>query len=343
MTTDNTRLSFITTIFGDVPSDKEYEWRWVEEHFAPLKPLYEDATTTEIFVDRFNAISVEQNGKITRTDIQFESNQSFQDFIIQLSTALNQTLTRDSPILDARLPDCSRVCATLPEVTPKGAAMTLRIAPKETLTAEQLVEFGAMSQPMLDYLIDAIEQGKNIIASGNTGSGKTTLLRALARYIPQDEVVITCEDTQELEFDWLPHHRALECPKRESSDITMRTLIETALRLRPDRILVGEIRKADAADTFLQAINTGHSGCMTTLHANSCRDALARLQYLIASHGNLNFDLARHQITGNVDIFIHASRHKSYGRKVVEICEVEDDELVSRFVFDGMAHTHLVN
>lgn len=331
----------INTVFGEVPVEKEYQWSWVEEYFTPLRELYENPDTTEIFVDRFDSISIERNGRLEKTPITFDSNQSFQDFIIQLSTALNQPLNSSSPILDARLPDCSRVCATLPDVTPQGATMTLRIAPKQHIRAEQLVGFGALNQAMLDYLIEAIKAGKNIIVSGNTGSGKTTLLRALARYIPLTERVIICEDTQELYIDWLPYAVSLESPKRSDSDVEMKTLIETSLRMRPDRIWVGEIRKSSAADAFLQAINTGHSGCMTTIHANGCDDALSRLQYLIASQGMIDFDLAHKQITGNVDVFVHASRHERYGRKITEIAKVSNGTLIPLFKFNGTTHIPL--
>ncbi|EDL52176.1 type II secretion system protein E [Vibrio mediterranei AK1] len=331
----------ISTLFGEVPIDKEYEWKWVEEHFEPLKTLYLDEFVTEIFVDRFDAVSIERNGRIEKTDIRFESNDHFQTFIKQLSTALNQTLTPQSPILDARLPDCSRVCATLADVTPQGATMTMRIAPKTLISAEQLIEYRALTREMLDYLITAIQEGKNIIVSGNTGSGKTTLLRALARYIPEQERVVTCEDTQELYLDWLPFKVSMESPKREDSDVEMKTLIEASLRMRPDRIWVGEIRKASAADAFLQAINTGHSGCMTTIHSNGCQDALSRLQYLIASQGQISFDLAKQQIIGNVDIFVHASRHESYGRKITEIAEVVNGVVTPKYIFDKAQLQHV--
>ncbi|MGF1894080.1 Flp pilus assembly complex ATPase component TadA, partial [Vibrio campbellii] len=188
----------LTTLFGDVPKDKSYEWQWVEEHFTPLKPLYLTEGVTEIFVDRFDAISIERNGKIEKTDATFESEKAFYSFIKQVATALDQTLDETQPLLDARLPDCSRLCCTLPQITPQGATLTLRIAPKTLLQAEQLVQSEAMTSAMLDYLIQAVVEGKTVIVSGNTGSGKTTLLRALARYIPEGERIVTCEDTQEL-------------------------------------------------------------------------------------------------------------------------------------------------
>ncbi|MGR5307687.1 CpaF family protein [Vibrio mediterranei] len=331
----------LKTLFGDVPIAKQYEWQWVEKHFQPIADLYQTPDVTEIFVDRFDTIAIERNGAIEKTDCRFDSEKSFQALLTQLALCLNQTLTEESPILDARLPDCSRICATLPAVTPQGASMTLRIAPTNHISAEQLVEFGALSAPMLTYLIEAIQSGKNIIVSGNTGSGKTTLLRALARYIPLKERIVVCEDTQELYLDWLPFLISMESPKRSSSDVEMKTLIETSLRMRPDRIWVGEIRNGRAADAFLQAINTGHSGCMTTVHANGCDDALSRLQYLIASQGNISFDLAYQQIVGNVDIFVHASRHESYGRKVTEIAEVVNGTLTPKFMFDQQDHHHI--
>ncbi|WP_045422797.1 CpaF family protein [Vibrio jasicida] len=331
----------IATLFGEVPEAKSYEWHWVEEHFAPLKPLYTTPNVSEIFVDRFDSISIEQNGKIEKTDVTFGTEKTFYDFIKQVATALDQKFDDEHPLLDARLPDCSRLCCTLPQITPQGATMTLRIAPKTQLQAEQLVQFGALTEPMLTYLKQAVVEGKNIIVSGNTGSGKTTLLRALARYIPDGERIVTCEDTQELYLSWLEFFVAMEAPNRAGSNIEMKNLIEAALRMRPDRIWVGEIRKASAADAFIQAINTGHSGCVTTLHANSAKDALSRLQYLIASQGLISFELAYKQIIGNVDVFVHASRHSSYGRKITEITEVIDGELVPRFVFDKEKFEHV--
>lgn len=330
----------IDTLFGKVPEDKRYEWQWVEEHFEPLKPLYLTEGVTEIFVDRFDTIAIERHGKIEKTQATFDTEKAFYNFIKQVATALNQTLDEAHPLLDARLPDCSRLCCTLPQITPQGATLTLRIAPKAHIQAEHLVSSGAMNQAMLEYLIQAVKEGKTIIVSGNTGSGKTTLLRALARYIPEGERIVTCEDTQELYLSWLPFVVAMEAPNRTDSTIEMKNLIEAALRMRPDRIWVGEIRKASAADAFVQAINTGHSGCVTTLHANSAKDALSRLQYLIASQGLISFELAHKQIIGNVDVFVHASRHASYGRKITEITEVVDGKLVPIFIFDKEKHIH---
>lgn len=333
---------FCSTLFGSVPIDKRYEWQWVEEHFTPLKELYCTENVTEIFVDRFDSVSIERNGVIEKTEIRFESEKTLLNLIEQVATALNQPFDDDNPLLDARFPDCSRLCCTGTQITPNGATLTIRIAPKNFIEAQQIVESNGMSQEMLEYLIEAVKHGKNIIVSGNTGSGKTTLLRAMAHYIPRSERVVICEDTQELHLSSLPFGVAMEAPKRAKSNIEMKNLIEAALRIRPDRIWVGEIRKASAADAFIQAINTGHSGCMTTLHANSPKDALARLQYLIATQGNVSYELASRLIVDNVDVFVHASRHQSYGRKVTEIAVPKGGELQTKFMYDREIQRHIL-
>ncbi|PSU44781.1 CpaF family protein [Photobacterium frigidiphilum] len=333
-------IGTIATIFGDVPIEKATEWGLVEHYFEPIKNLFLNSDVTEIFIDRFDNISIEKNGQIENTPAKFESEIALQSFIVQIARCLGQQVDEDRPILDARLPDCSRLCCTLPTVSPQGATMTLRVVPKSLITAEQLVEFGALTQTMLDFLIEHIRYGSNIIVSGNTGSGKTTILRALAKYIPHAERVITCEDTQELYLDWLKYKVSLEAPKRPNSDVEMKHLIEAALRMRPDRIWVGEIRRASAADAFLQAINTGHSGCVTTLHANSCQDAVSRLQYLIASAGLISYELAGKQIVGAVNVLIHASRHPDYGRKVTEISIIDNGQVKPLFTFNTTTLKH---
>ncbi|CCN39741.1 Type II secretion system protein E [Vibrio nigripulchritudo FTn2] len=329
------------TIFGEVPSENWMPWLQVQEDFKPLVDLYQMRGVTEIFVDRFDSVSIEINGVIEKVENRFDNEKHFQSFLSQVAVALHQQFDSEHPILDARMPDCSRICCTLPNVTPQGATMTMRIAPKTTLTAEQLVKFGALTEEMLSYLRAAVDDKKNLIVSGNTGSGKTTLLRALAKYIPERERIVTCEDTQELYLDWLPHLVSMEAPNRKGSRVEMKNLIEASLRMRPDRIWVGEIRKASAADAYLQAINTGHSGCATTLHANTCVDAVKRLQYLIASQGAISYDLAYQQITGNVDVFVQASRSATYGRKITEIVEVKSGKLQPVFTYNGSTFTRV--
>lgn len=316
----------LPTLFGDVPEAKKGQWDLVEYYFQPLKPLFETPDVTEIFVDRFDKIRIERQGKIEQTQARFRDESDLVSFIEQVARCLDQALDKDNPILDARLPDCSRLCCTMKEVTPQGATITLRVVPKTSITAEQLVSNDALPQSLLDTLQEHVRLGSNILVSGNTGSGKTTLLRVLAHSIPSEERVVTCEDTQELYLDWLPYLVSLEAPKRKNSPVVMKTLIETALRMRPDRIWVGEIRHASAADAFLQAINTGHSGCVTTIHANNCKDAINRLQYLVSSAGLIDFHLAQQQILGAVDLIIQTNRSPLYGRKVIEVLEIKNGQ-----------------
>lgn len=333
-------MSDIETVFGPVPNTQETQWGLVEEYFSPLRAFYTDPSVTEIMVNRFDHIAIERNGTLEHTKARFDSEQALQTFIEQVALCLDQNVGQDAPILDARLPDCSRLCCTLPTVSPQGATLTLRVAPRTLLSAAQLVKFGAMTEDMLAFLIEHVEQGSNLLISGNTGSGKTSLLRALAKYIPLHERVVTCEDTQELFLEWLEHKVFLESPKRQNSSLEMKNLIETALRMRPDRIWVGEIRNALAADAFLQAINTGHTGCVTTLHANSCKDAVRRLQYLIASSGLIDYGLAGQQILGAVHVLVQTKRHPDFGRRISEISLVEDGAIRPMFVFNPLTQQH---
>lgn len=331
------------TLFGNVPTVDYQRWRIAETYFEPIKSAFLDSDVTEICVDRFDSISVEKRGRIEKTDLTFQSENDLQNFIVQIAQCLGQVIDDDNGIMDARLPDCSRLCCTLPSVTPQGATITLRVVPETVITSKDLLNFGSLSEDMLDYLVEHIRLGSNMLVSGNTGSGKTSLLRVLARYMPEHERVITCEDTQELYLEWLPYKVSMEAPKRENSTIKMKNLIEAALRMRPDRIWVGEIRHAPAADAFLQAINTGHSGCVTTIHANSCADAVTRLQYLIASAGLVDFDLARQQITGSVEVLVHATRHPDYGRKVMEIAEIcQGGEIKPVFYYSPEQASHII-
>ena len=334
-------MADIDTIFGTVSDSNETQWGLVEEYFEPLRNYYQDVNVTEIMVHRFDDISIERNGKLEKTTATFGSESALQTFIIQLARCLNQDIGEHLPYLDASLPDCSRLCCTLPEISPNGSTITLRVAPKKTLTIEQLVNFGALSQDMANFLISHIIKGSNFLISGNTGSGKTSIIRALSKFISDDEVVITCEDTLELFLHWLKFNVSLEAPNRKASNIEMKHLIERSLRMRPDRILVGEIRNAGAADAFLQAINTGHTGCMTTLHANSPVEAIERLQYLIASAGLISYELAHKQIVGAVNIIIQVKRHPTFGRKITEISVIKNKVVTPVFIFDENKGIHI--
>ncbi len=325
---------FYHTLFGPVPIARSTEWKWVEQLFHPLKPLYELEGVTDIMVDRFDSIAIEQHGQLTSVDAQFDSEKDLQSLLNQLAKTLNQPFDGENPILNARLPDFSRACCTHPAVTPGGATMTLRIAPKTLLSANDLIQAQVLDDATMAYLGQQITQGKSVIVSGSTGSGKTTLLRALSEFIPKNERVITCEDTQELYLSELPFFVSCEAPKREHNHVEMEDLIQASLRMRPNRIWVGEIRTGAAANAFIQAINTGHQGSVTTLHANSNDDAIARIQYLIASIGNLSFELTKALVCRNIDLLVHIKKTPHHGRRVSEITEVHHSQVRPVFRFN---------
>lgn len=338
-------MSYVSTPFGKVPAEDKEKWDLVAYYMKPLLDFYADDEVTEIMVNRADQIFVEKRGQIFKADVEFDSEDMLVRFIQQLANALRQEVSADNPILHARFPDQSRACCTLSSISPIGSSMTLRVAPKVILSSRDLVDRGAMSVEMVDYLRAATDAGANIIVAGGTGSGKTTVLRMLAEFIDEEERVITCEDTQEL-FLRLPNTISLEAPKRRNVEgvvpITLANLIETSLRMRPDRILVGEIRDGKAADAFLQAINTGHSGCCTSIHANNPVDAIQRIQYLIASSGLIGYDLAGTQLLGSIDVIVQAKRSRKYGRKIAEIVEIRDKQPVRLFYYDVKKEVHVV-
>lgn len=333
-----------TTQFGEVPAAQWGDWDTIDYYFEPLAEYYRDPSVTEIMVNRFDNIAIEKSGELLDTPTTFKDEAALVRLIKQFSLALKQTIDDTSPVLDARFPDGSRACCTLNTVSPDGATLTIRRAPKQTLTLSDLVDKGAMSAEMHAYLVEKVRHGATMVVSGNTGSGKTTLLRALSEALNPKERIITCEDTQELHLKHLPHLIALEAPKRSTHTLDMKNLIETALRMRPDRIWVGEIRHAGACDAFLQAVNTGHSGCVTTIHANSEPDAMARMQYLIASAGLISYELAHTQILNGVAVFIHAARYldddHKVKRKITGISEIRAGVLTPVFALNKTTGEH---
>jgi len=335
-------MQMIDTIFGPVQAQDIHRWRLVENYMKPILPYYGAEGVTEIMVNRYNQIEIEDRTGMHSVDATFASETDLQTLIEQIATALNQTVNADEPILHARFPDQSRACCTLRDVSPMGCSMTLRIAPKVTLTWDDLIKFGAINQQMVDYIQRVVEAGANGVLSGSTGSGKTTVLRGTAAFIDPEERVITAEDTQELYLN-LRNQINLEAPKRKGTKVTLSTLIETTLRQRPDRIIVGEIRDGEAAGAFLQAINTGHTGCWTSLHANSPIDAVGRIQFLIAQKGLISYDLAGKQLLGSINVIIQASKIPKLGRKITAIAEVIDGEVVTLFSFDRSTNSHVAH
>jgi pilus assembly protein CpaF len=305
---------------------------------GPLQPLLEDETVTEIMVNGAKNIYIERKGKIHRVPVTFESNDHVMRIIDRIVAPLGRRIDESSPYVDARLADGSRVNAVIPPISLVGPTLTIRKFAKVPITLEQLVQFGTLSPEALQFLKACVESRLNIVISGGTGSGKTTLLNILSSFIPSDERILTIENAAELQLRQ-EHVVTLESrpPNIEGrGEITIRQLVVNALRMRPDRIIVGEIRD-DAALDMLQAMNTGHDGSMTTLHSNSPRDTLSRLETMTMMAGmELPIRAIREQVTAAIDLVVHQERMRDGSRKVVAITEVsgmEGDVITTTDIF----------
>jgi pilus assembly protein CpaF len=291
---------------------------------GPLEDLIADPAVTEIMVNRFDQIYIERKGKLTLSDKTFTSNQAVLHAIERIVAPIGRRIDESSPMVDARLKDGSRVNAIIPPLALKGPAITIRKFNKTPLTSDDLVKFGAMTRGMANFLKLAVQLRQNVIVAGGTGSGKTTLLNVLSSFIPHDERIVTAEDSAELKM-MQEHVVSLETrpPNLEGQGaITIRDLVRNSLRMRPDRVVVGECRAGEALD-MLQAMNTGHDGSMTTLHANSPRDAVARLETLCLMAGmDLPVRAIREQIAAAVNILVQQTRFSDGSRKVSRIAEV---------------------
>jgi len=291
---------------------------------GPIEPFLADPSVTEIMVNGPSKIYVERGGRLTITGKCFLNEQQVRDVIERIVMPLGRRIDESSPVVDARLKDGSRVNAVIPPLSLTGPVLTIRKFSKHTLRPEDLVSYGSATEAMLDYLKQAVVSRKNIIISGGTGSGKTTLLNILSSFIPADERIITVEDAAELKLSQ-EHVVSLEArpPNIEGTGaVTIRDLVRNTLRMRPDRIIVGECRGGEALD-MLQAMNTGHDGSLTTGHANTPADMIRRLETMVLMSGvDLPVRVIREQIASAVDIFIQQSRLPGGGRKIVSICEV---------------------
>lgn len=289
-----------------------------------LQDLIEDETITEIMVNGEKRIFYERDGRLYLSDRKFESKEKLEDIIQRIASGVNRTVNEAHPIVDARLIDGSRVNIVLPPVSLEGAVVTIRKFSRDIMSMERLIELGSITEEAARFL-DLLVKGKyNIICSGGTGCGKSTMLNALSGYISQEERVITIEDSAELIMDNLPNLVRLEARNANiegRNEITIRSLIRTALRMRPDRIIVGEVRGREAID-MLQSLNTGHCG-MSTGHANSPKDMLSRLETMVLLDENIPLAAIRSQIASAVDIIIGISRMKDGSRKITEISEVD--------------------
>lgn len=298
-----------------------------------LQPLIDDRTITEIMINGHEEIFIEQAGAIRQLTAQFESRGRLEDIIQSIVSNVNRVVNESSPIVDARLKDGSRVNIVLPPISLKGPAMTIRKFPERPLSMDDLVAKGSLDTNTAEWLKKLIYGKFNIFISGGTGSGKTTFLNALSQYIPSDERVITIEDSAELQIVTVPNLVSLETRNANTEgkgEVTVRDLIRSSLRMRPNRIIVGEVRGAEALD-MLQAMNTGHDGSLSTGHANNTADMISRLETMVLSGAELPIGVVRKQIASAIDIFIHLSRLRDRSRRVMEISEVigmEDGEVV---------------
>jgi len=296
--------------------------------FGPLQPLLEDETITEVMVNGAKNIYIERSGKILRVPFTFESDDHVMRIIDRIVAPMGRRIDESSPYVDARLPDGSRVNAVIPPISLIGPVITIRKFFKNPITLEQLIQFGTMTSEALQFLKACVESRLNIVISGGTGSGKTTLLNILSQFIPNDERIVTIENAAELQLRQ-EHVVTLESrpPNIEGrGEVTIRQLVINALRMRPDRIIVGEIRDEAALD-MLQAMNTGHDGSMTTAHSNSPRDTLARIETMALMAGmELPVRAIREQVSSAIDLVVHQERMRDGSRKVVNITEVSGME-----------------
>ncbi len=308
-----------------------------------IQPLIDDPEVTEIMVNGVENIFIEKSGRIYRWDRKFESREELSDVVQRIAAGSNRVINEASPIVDARLENGSRVNIVLNPVALNGPIITIRRFPDHPIMMEDLINFRAITPEAAEFLQKLVVSRYNIFVSGGTGSGKTTFLNALSACIPSDERIITIEDSAELQIQGIPNLVRMETRNANtegSREIGMRDLIKACLRMRPDRILVGEIRDGAALD-FLQAANTGHDGSLSTGHANSARDMLSRLETMVLMAGlELPLQAIRRQIASAVDIIVHLGRLRDGSRKVMEIAEVtgfEDGEIIleSLYLLDG--------
>lgn len=291
-----------------------------------LEEFLEDDEITEVMINGTQNIFYEKKGRIFQSDKRFLSKEKLEDVIQQIVAGANRLVNEASPIVDARLADGSRVNVVLAPIGLNGPIVTIRKFPTESITMKQLIAWNSISEEVAEFLALLVESGYNIFISGGTGSGKTTFLNALSQYIPKDERIITIEDNAELRILDVPNLVSLEARNANvegTGEVTIRQLIKSALRMRPDRIIVGEVRSAEAID-MLQALNTGHDGSLSTGHANSPEDMLSRLETMVLMGMELPLTAIRRQIASGIDVIVHLGRLRDKSRKLLEVSEVMD-------------------
>lgn len=291
---------------------------------GPLEPLLKDDSVTEVMVNRFDEIWIERAGRLENTAVSFTSDVAALGAIERIVTPLGRRIDESSPMVDARLKDGSRVNAIIPPLAIRGPSITIRKFPKNRMGAEGMIARGSISEQMVEFLRLAVENKLNIVVSGGTGTGKTTLLNMMSNFIPDSERIVTIEDAAELSLNQ-PNLVSLEARPANiegKGAVSIRDLVKNSLRMRPDRIVVGECRGGEALD-MLQAMNTGHDGSLTTLHANAPRDAIARMEVLVTMAGmNIPVSAIREQIASAIHLIVQLTRFPCGSRKVTQVTEV---------------------
>jgi len=306
--------------------------------FGPVQMFLEDPTVTEIMVNAEEAIYIERDGKIIETDTRFMSRQHLRRVIDRIVAQVGRRIDESSPMVDARLPDGSRVNAIIPPLAVDGPVLTIRLFAKDPFQVDDLVSLGTMTPLVAELLWGAVSGKLNIIVSGGTGTGKTTMLNVISSFIPEGERIVTIEDAVELQLDQRHVIRLESRPPNveRKGEITIRDLMRNSLRMRPDRIIIGEARGGEALD-MLQAMNTGHEGSLSTVHANSPRDALARLETMVMMAGvDLPSRAIREQVASSLDLIVHLSRMRDGSRRVTQVTEVvgmEGDTITTQDIF----------
>ena len=308
------------------------DWELVRFYLSPIQSLLDDDRVTNVMVNRYDDVWADDPERgMYRTALAFRDDAEVATLIEQIANALSQYFDPvKTPIINARLPDGSRVCATLPAATPAGCTLSIRLHRRRGLDLERLVASHTINAAMHETLLHAMARGDNILISGATNSGKTTLLNALSFAIPPRERIVVCEDVSEIMLS-APNVVQMEAQQRDSGDtpaLTLAKLLATSLRQRPDRIIVGEIREPDAAEVFYQALNTGHRGVCTTLHANNARAALKRLVSLTMGRSALPFQVLETEYLHNLDLVLHMEYLEDRGvRRLTEVCVVEEGQM----------------
>lgn len=341
----NDAAAFVSSQIGMLPLADADRWNLVLHYLKPIAHLHSDRSVAEIMVNRYDHVLVERSGVIEDcATITFGSEANLQALIKQIGNVLDQPVGSEFPVLHARFPDGTRLCCTMPSVTPDGATLTIRCKRESVLGLDEMVASGALNNEMAKVIKDHVVRASSVVVAGGTSSGKTTILRAAAKHIPPRERVITVEDTKELLLEtYIPHVISMEAPRRRSGEgdvISMSSLIETSLRQRPDRVIVGEIRNAQAAASWLEVANTGHDGLMTTIHANNPGDALRRLAELVSRSG-VEYSHAFREVGRTVGLLIQAKRHHVWGRRISHLATVDSGEIRMLWEFDFDAGIHV--